>query len=402
MRIGIYSQGGAHWPGGQQYTTNLVSALRKYGEDCEVFALSSTGDRIVVESPSCTPDTEASACSVTTAGWLYRQLNRATRLVWGKDVWLSQALGKLPAPIDVVFPGGWGLGPRTAVMGLIYDLQYLHLPEMFSRSEARGRLSWDLRTIRSFDVVIVSSQAAKADFMRIAPAQEYKCRVMPFVADAPGDIYDVAPMTILAPYQLPERFFYLPNQLWKHKNHMVVLEALRILAQRNCRPLVVMTGTTEDSRNPGYAQEFKGAILGSGLRDQVRLLGLVPRQDVYQLIRQSLRVINPSRFEGWSTTVEEARSVGKGVLLSDIPVHREQDPPLAEYFSPPDAEMLAAKLERIWQEAPGGPDAELEAAARAVLPARMAEYARSFCAYAREAVAFRQGPSQRAANEDAR
>lgn len=401
MRIGIYSQGGSHWSGGQQYTANLVSALRKHGEGCEVFAVSSTGRRIIVESPS---DTEMTPCSITTADWLSSQFNRVVRRVSGKDVWLSQVLDALPSPIDVVFPGCWRLGPRTAVMGLIYDFQYVHLPEMFSRSEARRRLSQDLRTIRSCDVVIVSSQAAKADFTRIAPAQEFKCRVMPFVADAPRDIYEVAPMTTLEPYGLPERFFYLPNQLWKHKNHGLVLEALRILGQRNCLPVLVMTGTTEDPRNPAYAQEFKDAIVGSGLQGQVHWLGLVPRQHVFQLIRQSLCVINPSLFEGWSTTVEEAKSVGKRVLLSDIPVHREQNPPLAEYFPVMHAEILAARLERIWQETPAGPDPLLEAKARAALSARMAEYAHSFCAFAREAVAIREERRHRvgAVNEGVR
>ena len=391
MRIGIYSQGGSYWPGGQQYTANLISALRKHGKDSEVFIISSKGKGVIIESPLRTSDTDTQVCSEATLGWLGRQFNRVTRRVSGKDIWLTQVLDKLSPPLDVVFPGLWRLGPHTAVAGLIYDFQYLHLPEMFGQGEIRRRLSLDLRSIYQSDVVIVSSQAAKADFVQIAPDSELKCRVMHFVANVPADIYDVDPMTILGVHQLPERFFYLPNQLWKHKNHMVVLEALRILGGRNCRPSVVMTGGAEDPRNPTYAQEFDRAILGSGLQKQVRLLGLVPRPHVYQLIRQCLCVVNPSLFEGWSTTVEEAKSVGKGVLLSDIPVHREQKPSKAEYFSPSDAGALAARLERIWQEAAAGPDSELEATARAALPARMAEFAKSFCDFAGEAVAFHRG-----------
>ena len=34
--------------------------------------------------------------------------------------------------------------------------------------------------------------------------------------------------------------------------------------------------------------------------------------------------INPSFFEGWSTTVEEAKALGSKIILSNIPVHIEQ------------------------------------------------------------------------------
>lgn len=47
------------------------------------------------------------------------------------------------------------------------------------------------------------------------------------------------------------------------------------------------------------------------------MLGLVPRSDVIALMRYSISLINPSFFEGWSTTVEEAKSMGKQIILSE-------------------------------------------------------------------------------------
>jgi glycosyltransferase involved in cell wall biosynthesis len=41
-------------------------------------------------------------------------------------------------------------------------------------------------------------------------------------------------------------------------------------------------------------------------------------------MRASTALINPSLFEGWSTTVEEAKSTGTPMILSDLGVHREQ------------------------------------------------------------------------------
>ena len=72
-----------------------------------------------------------------------------------------------------------------------------------------------------------------------------------------------------------------------------------------------------------------------------RPLGIVPYLDLMSLMRHSVAVINPSRFEGWSTTVEEAKSMGKSILLSDISVHREQAPDRAAFFSPDNPQALA-------------------------------------------------------------
>ena len=87
-----------------------------------------------------------------------------------------------------------------------------------------------------------------------------------------------------------------------------------------------------------------------GLEERFRLLGVVPRGQMMSLMAKARAVINPSMFEGWSTTVEESRASGKRMLLSDIPVHREQDPPDAIYFPANDAGCLAEAMLRVQSE----------------------------------------------------
>jgi glycosyltransferase involved in cell wall biosynthesis len=60
-------------------------------------------------------------------------------------------------------------------------------------------------------------------------------------------------------------------------------------------------------------------------------------------MRASIAVINPSLIEGWSTTVEEAKSLGVPLILSDIPVHREQTQE-AMFFDPRSARSLAETM----------------------------------------------------------
>ncbi|OSO90469.1 hypothetical protein B7O87_09540 [Cylindrospermopsis raciborskii CENA303] len=149
-----------------------------------------------------------------------------------------------------------------------------------------------------------------------------------------------------AVYGLPERFFYLPNQFWSHKNHATVVEALGLLAQAgrlDALPPVVMTGRTEDARDPGLFGQVMARAKALGVQDHFRHLGLIPYADVFALNAAAHRLINPSLFEGWSTTVEEAKALGTPMILSDIPLHREQAPE-ATFFARSSAQALAEAL----------------------------------------------------------
>ena len=66
------------------------------------------------------------------------------------------------------------------------------------------------------------------------------------------------------------------------------------------------------------------------------------------LMYHSLALINPSYFEGWSSTVEQANAYKKIVILSKIKVHLEQNPDNAFYFNPNNSFSLKNILLNIY------------------------------------------------------
>jgi hypothetical protein len=80
---------------------------------------------------------------------------------------------------------------------------------------------------------------------------------------------------------------------------------------------------------------------------QFKILGVIPYEEMISLMHYSQAVINPSLFEGWSTSVEESKILNKRILLSDIPVHKEQNPSKGEYFNLSSPLELAKKMENI-------------------------------------------------------
>lgn len=382
LRIAYTPSGGTQWTGGLTYQKNLFVALQEYAPQVKVYLLSEQSENLSVQGANYSSVKHPSSTSTFSV-----LVNKFSLRLFGNDYLLAQTLRSIPdGNVNLVFPGRYGAGKGIAVLYWIPDFQHIHFPEMYSQAQISDLNKKFIQGIERSTLVVLSSQSAQNDFQKFAPKFASKARVMNFVAHIPQRLYEDAPRMAVEQYHLPDKFIYLPNQFWKHKNHIIVFEALRILKSKNIEPFVVCTGNPTDIRHPLHFAELVQKISEWGLRDRVAFLGLVPHDHVYRLMRQSICILNPSLFEGWSTTVEEAKSVGKRVLLSDLPVHREQNPPASVYFDPKDPEQLADVLAECWENVSPGPDFALEERARQTFSGRMKQFAETFVSIACEAV----------------
>ncbi len=339
----------SHWEGGRQYFVNVVRAV------ADALA---AADREVSLHLLCPSDTFADLQNRTRYPSLIH-----TPPARGGILQKHRDLRAFVARCDVVFP--WqqlSSSAPAAQIAWIPDLQHKALPgffPMYTRWK-RDMMYWHM--LRSADITVVSScdaeQAVHTHFSGIRS----DIAVVPFRSSVSinqeADAADVQRL-----YGLPDRFLLLSNQWWAHKNHRMVFAALRLLRDQGVHPVVVCTGDTSDYRSPATvaaalqeAEEFRST-------GQVFVLGSIERQHQLQLMRRCIAVLQPSLFEGWNTSVEEARFLGKSIILSDIAVHREQDPPDAVFFDPSDAHALALHLRTVWASGMPGPDLQRERAA---------------------------------------
>jgi len=260
----------------------------------------------------------------------------------------------------------------------IPDFQHNHFPNYFNIEEITDRNRGYKTAIQYSDCIIVSSQSVYNDLVTFFPKGQKKCKVVPFVSQIDNNTYIPEVDLICEKYNLPQKYFYLPNQFWIHKNHKLVIDALSHIHKTHPEITVVCSGNTNDYRNNSYFSRLLLEISMKDLRNNFIVLGLVPRDDVFQLMRQSCAVLQPSLFEGWSTTVEEAKSLGKRLLLSDIPVHREQNPLNAIFFNSTSKGDLANKMIKTFQETTAGPDQVLEKKAQENLHHRTENYGLNF------------------------
>jgi glycosyltransferase involved in cell wall biosynthesis len=230
------------------------------------------------------------------------------------------------------------------------------------------------------DKVVVSSNDGAKDFLEFNGGKSTnKLKVLQFVTQPNTRILALEySLELMTKYGIEDKFFYMPNQLWKHKNHLVVIEALRILKSRGSHAQVICSGGLDDFRDSNFKSYVFAKIKEYNLSDNIKFLGLIPYDDVQYLMRYCLAILNPSLFEGWSSTVEEAKSIGKGMILSDLDVHFEQAPMDSLFFPRNDPVELADLIENIKNTKKSGPNHQLEDKAKGLLTERTRQFGTNY------------------------
>jgi len=376
------------WMGGLNYYENLLNALYSRKER-SVEPVIFTGLKADPGAFRGFPPVEIVRTRLLDASRMLTVLRNGYKRIFTQDLFLKRLL--LRHNISLCHSVSACGNAGVPALGWIPDFQHRKLPDFFTGEERMARDLGFKRICESSTLIIVSSFSALNDLNEFAPEAVSKARVLQFVASVSeeGPLPQAGELETRYGFKGP--YFCVPNQFWAHKNHRVIIDALGLLKGAGRNILVLATGNTNDYRRPEYFKELMTYAEGLGVLDNFKPLGLIPRADAVALMRGATALINPSFFEGWSTSVEEAKSMGKRIILSDIPVHREQDPPGGIFFDPKDPKGLA---EAMWGLA-SRPDTDsdrLKREARENLPVRRREFGRRFEEIALEALNKKSRP----------
>lgn len=356
MRLGILGHGFIEWGGGLDFLRMVCESLRASQPQAELHLLLPTrGPRLTAR----------------------RQLQRAKRLV-KRLLGRPAVAAKTPAPhiieefaaslsvpitvhhidlgsgaiaaaakrlgLSAVLPSVQPLKLPASLpwVGYIADFQHTHLPHFFSAEEidARNRNFDDmLRRARS---VIVNSRQAAADIHEQLPGRPAQVFALPFsAAPNPAWLQPAAPP--LERYGIHPRFFLISNQFWQHKDHLTAYRALARVVQTHPDVQLVCTGEPHDFRNPAHFEMLTREAAQLGITAQLKVLGLIPKQDQIALMRAARALVQPTLFEGGpgGGSVYDAVALGVPALVSDVAVNREIREPGVTFFKASDADDLA-------------------------------------------------------------
>ncbi|SHJ05451.1 Glycosyltransferase involved in cell wall bisynthesis [Roseomonas rosea] len=143
-----------------------------------------------------------------------------------------------------------------------------------------------------------------------------------------------------------EPYVLLVSSLEPRKNHLVALEAWRMLLERRGpggTPRLVFAGR----RAPGDAPVMAALTADRALAERVTLLHDLDDAALARLYRGCLFTLYPSRHEGWGLPVSESLLHRRVPVVSEIPALMESGRNGALFFAPNSADDLAMAVQGL-------------------------------------------------------
>lgn len=245
----------------------------------------------------------------------------------------------------VHFPFQSFIRTRLPTIFTPWDLQHLHLPQLFTPAEVAEREGYFSVACRSATVCVAASNWIKQDLISKYALVPEKIQIIPiapptesYPSPTPAEVEEVR-----RKFALPSEFAFYPAQTWPHKNHILLLQALAWLRdEKQLRVNLVCTGKMNDHW-PRIAQTIDELRLGQ----QVRFLGFVTPKTLRSIYSASSFVVLPTLFEGGCLPMLEAFREGVPVACSTVTHLPELAGGAAHLFDATSVCSIAEAVERL-------------------------------------------------------
>lgn len=209
----------------------------------------------------------------------------------------------------------------------VWDLSFLdfmEFPEVYANREFERRDGLYHKALRKAAGIITDSEDIKKNIIQRYGVNAERVISIPF---SPADFmnnskkdYDEHYIDIAKKYAIINRYIFYPAQFWPHKNHVYILEGLKLLKEKY-KILISAIFAGSNKGNLSFilkkAEEF-------GIEDQVHYIGFVEDKELPYLYAQALALVMPTYFGPTNIPPLEAFVMGCPVLYSDLPGLREQ------------------------------------------------------------------------------
>jgi len=338
MRIALNLIGFAPGCGGvETYVTRLLAALQRVDRENEYLVL---GDEIAasilkVNAPNF--KLKLYPYQKHSLQWYARA---AMQRIFGFDT-LAHELKKLPVdvmhhPLTVLNPPGL---PYPSVL-TFHDMQQEYFPEFFTPLELHRRKRSYLPSVLEAGAVITVSEHGRGCLIERYGIDPGKVHAVHSGCGEEFHPRDAAALSeTAAKYGILGPFILYPAATWPHKNHLRLLEAVRILVEREgFQGSLVLSGAQQEGH-----RDFLVA-------DRVKWLGYLPEGELSYLYNLAQVMAFPSLFEGFGLPVVESMASGCPVVCARSSSLPEVGGDAAVYFDPLDAHDIAAAIWRVWND----------------------------------------------------
>ena len=201
----------------------------------------------------------------------------------------------------------------------IFDLSYLHFPEMFNAKDLYQLTNWTKFSIQNADHLLAISEFTKKDIVENYKIDPYKIAAIPLGYDKETfkqikDKRKIAP--VLKKYGIEGSYIIYVGTIQPRKNLIRLIEAFSKIEEDVI--LVIVGKTTEPGRKAWKYQEILDTPEKLGVENKVIFTGFVPTEELPALLSGSKVFVLPSLWEGFGIPVLEAMACGTPVIVSNV------------------------------------------------------------------------------------
>ncbi len=346
MRIGILFTGDYRWAGGVYYSLSLIKLLQNISLTRKLTVVVIINKATPRELLNELPKENIEIADLENKTFFHKFYCKFRGKLSGQDFRFIADINSLN--LSVLYPlVTYNESHRhlnCKVVYWMYDFQHKFLPDLFSSDEIKTRDCNFQNIVDNATRIIVSSQDSKKHFKQFYKNSNASVSVFNFVSLIQASQTNPIGNDSLP---IPENYFIVCNQFWAHKNHITVLKALDVLLKKNEPIHTVFTGKKDGETSRKTVELLTNFIDKNALQSSITFTGFISREQQIHLIQHAKAVIQPSQFEGWSTVLEDAKALQKFLIVSDIPIHREQVNQNVLFFEPDNFASLAEHMHQF-------------------------------------------------------
>ncbi len=227
----------------------------------------------------------------------------------------------------------------------VWDLahrDFMEFPEVRCNFQFEVREKIYINTLKKAIAVLSDSYLGKQNIIKKYGVDEKRVYIAKFLPPLQAEEgYKI--IDIKNKFGIKNYYIYYPAQFWSHKNHVYILDAIKILKE-NFNIILDVVFTGKDYGNLNYVLNYSKRI---GINRQIHYLGFVDSELIPNLYRQSIALVMPTYFGPTNLPPLEAFSLSVPVFYSDLEGLREQVGNAAILIDINNPEDLAIKLAKL-------------------------------------------------------
>lgn len=145
--------------------------------------------------------------------------------------------------------------------------------------------------------------------------------------------------------ETPEKYVFYPAQFWKHKNHMNLIKAVKLVAEEINDIHLVLAGSEKNNMNA-----VKKYISENRLENYITIKGFVSNENIAYLYKHAVGMVMPSYFGPTNIPPLEAMALGCPVAVSNRYAMPEQVGSAGLLFNPDSPEEIAECIRKMWRD----------------------------------------------------